>query len=512
MLDYSYPFDESDGHFTADESRAIVEAVAELRVLDPAVGSGAFPMGILHKLTLALRRVDPENKTWEELQKRAALERMEDALGAPSQQARADEVDGVREIFEKYRDSDFGRKLYLIQNSIYGVDIQPVATQIAKLRFFISLAIEQTPDESAPNYGVRPLPNLETRFVAANTLLGLERPEQLSLGQTTAVQEIQRSLDRNRERHFHANTRVFKNRYRDEDARLRKDLSTALQEAEFSADDARKIAAWDPFDQNAGADWFDAEYMFGVADGFDVVIGNPPYVQLQKNRGELGRLYKDTGYETFARTGDIYQIFYEQGCRMLRPSAGILAYITSNSWLKAEYGKSTRRYFSENHSPLLMLDLGKDVFDSVIVDSAVLLLREGGSAKQFPAVDMDNVPNGSLPPDEDSWGNIRPNGEMPWSVMSDLEQSVMDKMLAVGTPLKEWDIEIYRGITTGLNKAFIIDNRTKEVLVAEDPRSAEIIKPVLRGRDIQRYQTHWQGLWLIATFPAHVLTSTTIRR
>ena len=74
--------------------------------------------------------------------------------------------------------------------------------------------------------------------------------------------------------------------------------------------------------------------MFGVEDGFDVVIGNPPYIQLQKNGGELGKLYKDTGYETFARTGDIYQLFYERGCRLLRAPQGLLAYITSNSWLK----------------------------------------------------------------------------------------------------------------------------------------------------------------------------------
>ena len=117
-------------------------------------------------------------------------------MDAPTQQERDAAIQDISDTFEKYRDSDFGRKLYLIQNSIYGVDIQPVATQIAKLRFFISLAIEQTPDNDAPNYGIRPLPNLETRFVAANTLLGLERPEQLTLGQTDAVQDIQRSLDR----------------------------------------------------------------------------------------------------------------------------------------------------------------------------------------------------------------------------------------------------------------------------------------------------------------------------
>ena len=93
----------------------------------------------------------------------------------------------------------------------------------------------------------------------------------------------------------------------------------------FPADDANKIAEWDPYDQNAKADWFDTEYMFGNRDGFDVAIGNPPYVQLQKDSGKLGRLYKDSGYETFARTGDVYQLFYERGCQLLAPQRGMLA-------------------------------------------------------------------------------------------------------------------------------------------------------------------------------------------
>ena len=185
-------------------------------------------------------------------------------MDAPSQEARDAALKEISDTFEKYRDSDFGRKLYLIQNSIYGVDIQPVATQIAKLRFFISLAIEQTPDKGADNYGIRPLPNLETRFVAANTLLGLGKSEQMTLGQTDEVNKIQRMLADNRERHFHATVRSDKLRYRRADEELRGQLSKALRRADFSAAGAGMIAKWDPYDQNVSADWFDAEYMFGV--------------------------------------------------------------------------------------------------------------------------------------------------------------------------------------------------------------------------------------------------------
>ncbi len=325
LLDYEDAFDDANELFEETEAEGVVWAIAEIKVLDPAVGSGAFPMGVLHKLTLALQRIDPGNQRWQALQKERASARADAAFETKDQQERDAELLEISETFERYS-GDFGRKLYLIQNSIFGVDIQPIACQIAKLRFFISLAIEQQADETADNFGIKPLPNLETRFVAANTLLSLDKPTQMALGQTGAVNRLEQELNENRERHFHATTRKQKLAYRRQDARLRKELAAELQHS-LSAAAANQVAQWDPYDQNADADWFDAEYMFGIADGFDVVIGNPPYIQLQKNGGELGRLYKDAGYKTFARTGDIYQLFYERGCRLLRPAQGLLVYI-----------------------------------------------------------------------------------------------------------------------------------------------------------------------------------------
>ena len=150
-----------------------------------------------------------------------------------------------------------------------------------------------------------------------------------------------------------------------------------------------------------------------------------------------------------------------------------------------------------------LLELGEDVFESAIVDSCVLLLRKGGgSVGAFPAVDMDRLPGSGFPPDESLWGWARPDVDAPWSVLSPAEQTAMDKMRAKGTPLREWDVKIRRGVTTGYNEAFIVDEATKRELVAEDPKSAEIIAPILRGRDIQRYRAMWAGLYLIATIPA----------
>ena len=498
LLDYEAIFNDAHELFEEGETAGIVRAISEIKVLDPAVGSGAFPMGMLHKMAMTLRRLDPDNQRWATLQKERARTKADAAFDTKDPRERKAELNEISDTFERYS-GDFGRKLYLIQNSIFGVDIQPIATQIAKLRFFISLAIEQEPNKDADNFGIKPLPNLETRFIAADTLVQLKAADQLDLFRHQ-IEALKTKLTENRERHFHATTRRKKLACRDADNQLRRALAEELNAAGLPEDDANKITHWDPYDQNAKADWFDPEYMFGIADGFDIVIGNPPYIQLQKNRGELRRRYQTADFETFAATGDIYQLFYEKGCQLLQSTTGLLAYITSDSWLQTEYGKTTRRYFAQNHTPLILLQLGPDVFENAIVNTCILVVRSSKSTEMGKGINMDRLTDKAFPPDESLWGQIRPKRERPWNALSAIEQPIMDKMEAVGTPLKEWDVSIYRGVTTGLNDAFIIDDETKEELVAADPKSAEIIKPMLRGgKDIQRYQAEWAGLWFIDT-------------
>ena len=359
LLDYEDAFDDANELFEEVEAKGIVRAIAEIKVLDPAVGSGAFPMGILHKLTLALQRIDPGNKNWEALQKKRATQRAAEAFETPNQQERDAELNEISDTFERYRDSDFGRKLYLIQNSIFGVDIQPVACQIAKLRFFISLAIEQETDETADNFGIKPLPNLETRFVAANTLLSLDKSVQLSLGQTDVVNRLEQELNENRERYFHATTRQQKFDYREKDAELREELAAELKGAGFSPDAAGKIAHWNPYDQNAVADWFDAEYMFGMSSGFDVVIGNPPYISaldFASIYGAEAREELKAIYDTAKGSYDIYVLFIEKGMNLVCPG-GVLSYITPNKYLSAKYAVALRDYILKNGSLEHIVDL-----------------------------------------------------------------------------------------------------------------------------------------------------------
>ena len=501
LLDYAQAFDDANEWFDDAETDAIVRAISELKVLDPAVGSGAFPMGMLHKLTLALRRLDPDNSRWERLQKERALQRAEIAFDTQDDPTRREELIEIDETFKRYRDSDFGRKLYLIQNSIFGIDIQPVACQIAKLRFFISLAIEQEPEQNAENFGIKPLPNLETRFIATNTLIGLKAQGTLT---SNKARDLEQALRDNREQHFHATTRQRKRACKIKDEELRTELATELKRFGMPADDAEKIAQWDPYDQNATTDWFDSEWMFGITEGFDVVIGNPPYIQLQKDSGKLGKLYQNVGFKTFVRTGDIYCLFYEKANQLLK-NDGYVCLITSNKWMRAGYGKKLRDYFVTLTQPIQLLDMGPDVFDAT-VDTNILLFQKtvSDAPDTFRGVSLgadfdrqtDNIARYLI--DNGSTMEMPAKGE-PWVILSSAELNLKRKIENVGSPLKEWDINIYRGIVTGCNEAFIITEAKREELIKQDPKSAEIIKPLLRGRDIKRYHAQQSGFYILAT-------------
>ena len=189
-----------------------------------------FPWAYSTKLTLLLRRLDHTNELWRAVQLQLASTLARQALGSgDDEQQRGTRLTEINRLFENYSDSDFGRKLYLIQNSIFGVDIQTVACQIAKLRFFISLAIEQKVNQQPrDNYGIRPLPNLETRFVAADTLINLHHPGQQTL-RSSQVDKLKQQIQVNRERHFHATTRQLKRQCIRADQRLRKALAKELE-------------------------------------------------------------------------------------------------------------------------------------------------------------------------------------------------------------------------------------------------------------------------------------------
>ena len=353
--------DSSKQNFTKATSKKLVRAIANIKIFDPAVGSGAFPMSALHLLSLALSKLDPENNEWETLQKERAQKNTAKIFDKSVSKEREEHFQEINNTFEKYSD-EFGRKLYLIQNSIFGADIQPIACQIAKLRFFISLAIEQKPNNKiADNYGIKPLPNLETRIVAADTLIALIQDKAKMVLGKESIDPKKDEIMQNRERYFNASNRKDKLDCVEKDQKLRQELKKQLIKQGFPHENAGKIADWNPYNPNVpAADWFDAEYMFDVADGFSIVIGNPPYVKLEHIKDKTKRKLNTA----FGWKDDLYAHFIFKGMEYTQ-SDGVCSYITNDSFIALKSKKRVRELLLENKITAL-IKCPEETFDATI--------------------------------------------------------------------------------------------------------------------------------------------------
>jgi len=248
---------------------------------------------------------------------------------------------------------------------------------------------------------------------------------------------------------------------------------------------------------------WDEEYSDIFSDGgFDVVIGNPPYVQLQKMK-DISEQIKKLNYQTYESTGDLYCLFYEKGNEILKQN-GVLGFITSNKWMRANYGKSMRKYFVENTNPYNFIDLGAGVFESAVVDSNIILFKKEKVEKlKIPALSLLNEKEvRDFTMFHNRFVDIRPIEDKIWVVEDEAVQQLLKKIELRGAPLKEWDVRINYGIKTGYNDAFIISETKKNELIKIDAKSIELLKPILRGRDIQRYVPEYDSLWLVSTFPS----------
>ena len=427
-------YDPSDLNVNA--ARWISEALTDVKVVDPACGSGAYLLGMMQELIelqTALYNVGVDAKALYDL------------------------------------------KLDIIQRNLYGVDIDVFAVNIAMLRLWLSLAIDYEGEKPEP------LPNLDFKVLCGDSLLGPDPSAgvevQGTLGQDTG--QMQR-LGQLKADYMRASLGPDKER-------LKKDIEDAEREVRESLG-VTGVA-------QGTIDWrVEFVDVFATNQGFDIAIANPPYVQLQKDSGRLGRIYKDCGYATFTRTGDVYQLFYERGINLLK-DAGYICFISSNQWMRVASGKALRR-FMESQNPVRLINLGAGVFDSVTVNTCVLIVNHSANRNELQAADVRQATQ-QFPPEE--WTHISLSNGETWTVLNPLEQHIKAKMDNAGTPLMNWNTNIKYGIKTGYDKGFIIDNATKEVLVSADSRLIEILKPVLRGRDVQRYQARWMGLWLIDT-------------
>ena len=588
-------FTTEDISLTTEQKANILHSLFTCKILDPACGSGAFPMGMLQQMVHILQQVDPDNTQWREVLLNMAVDESRRAFGIVDEEERKEKLLEIEETFNNGLNSpDYTRKLYIIESCIYGVDIQPIAMLISRLRFFITLICEQTDiqrDKPELNFGIKTLPNLESKFVAANSLINADihqYNEDWTNDEVLAL--LKNELIAIRRRHFYTRKRSEKIRLLKEDEAKRKQIhdyinrlvgepneakivslqqqiadnekllemyqgedwtDEAVQKDFFSEPqivrvDRNKrereringvIAAclrdiereqnkctpqgfeaavlqvtdWNPYDQNSVSPFLDIEWMFGVTDGFDIVVGNPPYIQLEADKGKLAKLYELCGYETFDRKANIYCLFFERGWNLLRKK-GTLCYITLNKWMRADYGIPLRSFFTSKTNPIILIDFGGvPVFDSANVDTEILLLHKSEYAHPTQATELklkDAAIFSSLDKFVESHHKYcRFEGSKSWVIMSDDKYNIKKKVETHGKPLEEWKIEIYRGVLTGFNNAFIIDTATRDTIIAncqddaERERTEKLIRPMLRGKDIKKYGFIW-AKWLIGTFPS----------
>ena len=384
-------YTDEDVSLTDTQRKQIMQSLYHCKVLDPACGSGAFPMGMLQQMVHILNRIDPDNEMWKEMMFKVAIDETSEAYRTASSDERREMVADIERSFdESVNRPDYARKLYLIENCIYGVDIQPIAIQISKLRFFISLVVDQKAnDNPAENFGIRPLPNLEAKFVAANTLIGLDKKDS-SLFDTPEILAKKEELKVAKHKIFGAKTVRTKRKYKDAVNRIRQEIAELLRSlGAIGESEATVLASWDMFDQNASSSFFDPEWMFDVKEGFDIVIGNPPYGANIDNMVDIFKaLYPRTshGYK------EIYKYFYDRGLSLLC-AGGILAYITPNTFLRQPRYKDLRKLMLEM-TILQILDLGEHIFEAVVPTAIILLMNKGTTSHTLLYGDLTTAHKG----------------------------------------------------------------------------------------------------------------------
>ena len=483
--------DDSIAIFTTEEKKKIINALYSITILDPACGSGAFPIGMLQKIVYVLQEIDPSADLWFD----KATENVSYLL--------------KKEFEKKFNDGSLNyiRKLSVIQNSIFGIDIQPIAVEISRLRCFLSLVIEEKVKDEEYNRGINPLPNLDFKFIIANSLLKLDNNMQINVEFGKQIQtsmfEDEEHIDRLktvRDEYFNAESER-RSELKLEFKNIQQDmlLNTIANYQKQATARYQQLSSWKPF-ENEPTNWFDPDWMFGIKNGFDIVIGNPPYVQLQKMHKDADILSK-MGYRTFTRTGDLYCIFYEFGYNVLK-TGGILTYITSNKWMRASYGENLRKFFTTATNPILLVDFcGQKVFETATVDVNILMLKKEKNMLSTQCCIIKDDCRNNLSNYIDLNCSVMKFNDLGenWTILNPIEYSIKAKIERIGKPISEWNLNINRGILTGYNDAFIIDEITKNKLIEEDPKSAEIIRPILRGKDIKKYGYDFKNLYLINT-------------
>ncbi len=510
--------DDDSPHGLDDKTRrAVVDAFRTIKVLDPACGSGAFPVGILQKMLCALRKVDPENDLWLDAQI-AQIHEMK--LNKPEENRRLDEIDHAF----KTNEADYGRKLGIIQNSVYGVDIQPIAIEISKLRFFLTLVVDEKINEKEDNRGILPLPNLDFKFVCANTLIPAPEIEnnsgELDLEYYPDFFDDFTALT---EQYFYAGTPKEKLSIREqlsdcvgkkihgeldkvhslqgEDLFELHGLSKAKQKKikEHRAKLVRNINLWESYKNIFSGEtvgFFDPKYMFPDAShGFDVVIANPPYGAdfSQEEKDFFTSFYVKQSYQL-----DSYLLFMERGFQLCQKNA-LVCLIIPNTWLTNLLSNSIRQWVISEFPIYNIIHFLTSVF-SAVVDSEVVLLQnrtlEDDHAIHIEIV-RDRFVRDTFKIQQRQWMKL--SGE-PVNILQDPEVFQLTSKIRAFQKL-DAICKITQGtkpFQTGKGKP----KQTREIVKTKpfvsEVKNNESFRPLLRGKLIRRYVTLWNDDYWIS--------------
>lgn len=370
---------------TDEQKKRIMQSLYECKILDPACGSGAFPVGMLQQMVHILGRIDPDNTQWKEMLLDNAAQESRETFQSESGEERSERLKDIEQAFdEQCNFPDYARKLYLIENCLYGVDIQPIAIQISKLRFFISLVVDQkTNNNPVENFGIRPLPNLEAKFVAANTLIPLANTDG-NLGRTPKIMATEERLKEANHKIFNAKTVKTKRKWKERLKELRAKLILQLSDNGFLAGDAvNQLASWDMFDQNAAASFFDAAWMFGVREGFDIIIANPPYIsapaQIADKQLAMQRkaIIASKKFKSLYQKWDLYIPFIELGMDHMCKPNGVCAMIVPYPLTNQLYAKVLRKIVIKSFDMFEIADLnGTKIFENAMVSNCIPFIRK----------------------------------------------------------------------------------------------------------------------------------------
>jgi len=537
---------ELKGHIPTDNLRMVSDAVNELRVCDPAVGSGHFLVSALNRLVAIKAELgvllDEDNQSLTLSYNITVNE--DDELEVKRGNHHFTYKRGVDEL-TRVQKALFREKVDIIRNCLFGVDLNPKSVDICQLRLWIELLKNSYYD----NDKLVTLPNIDINIKQGDSLLhnlplnaditSILNKNNFSIKTYKEVNVNYKTAPKSERREYDKILREIQNSLlyisRNKTDRLYKKRSGLLSKlakhgvmghsnplfhheeigdeklqemVDKIVDDLSKVEAQIKAREQIYENAFEWRYMFpdvlsddGTFEGFDCIIGNPPYIQLQKMGGEVDE-YKNKGYSSFARTGDVSMLFYEW-CMSLLRKGGYLTFITTNSWMRADYGGKLQKFFeSGDVNPMMLIDFFTfQVFREVTIRTNILMLQKAENQNRLMCCTVEDNKAFKL---KDLGRFYEENkkersfiGKTPWVFLDEEKEAFVTSVRQKGAPLKDWDIVINRGILSGCDDAFWITSEQYHEILSKEEKCKEILVPHLRGRNIKKYQISWDGYYLI---------------